>query len=133
MASSPKFTPFQCQAIFNEALAAGILAGNGAKCETMYVGTPKSIFSNEIDTTKRVYEVPDGVCGFSWIKIKPSNSSFANWLKKTGKGRKSYQGGVEVSVFEHRQSLTRKENHAHAFAEVLRKYGIDAYADSRID
>jgi hypothetical protein len=48
-------------------------------------------------------------------------------------GRKNYGSGWCISVRDFNQSLTRKEVYAHAFAEVLRANGVDAYVDSRMD
>lgn len=73
-------------------------------------------------------------CGFAWIKVRPANSPFANWLKKNGHVRGvAYHGGVDIWVHEFGQSMQRKEAFAHAFAEVIYNAGIKAYAQSRID
>lgn len=78
--------------------------------------------------------VPEGACGFAWVKVRPGTSAFAKWLVKTGKARASYQGGVQIWISEHQQSVERKEAHARKLAEVLReKLGVEAYADSRLD
>jgi hypothetical protein len=79
------------------------------------------------------YYVSEGVCGFAWIVVKPGNSPFANWLKKTGKGDKAYGGGVDIWVGDYGQSLDRKSAYASAFAKVLSEAGIRAYSNSRMD
>lgn len=82
----------------------------------------------------RVYEpVADGVCGFASVVVRPGNSSFARWLKDYAGGRKSYYGGIAVSVNGYRQSYERKSAHAQAAADVLRAEGINAMCESRLD
>ena len=112
----------------------GMAAAAKAVVTPMYVGNAKSIFGDEIDYTKPVYEVADGVCGFAWVNIKPANGKFAKYMVKQGLARKnSYEGGVQVWVSEFNQSMTRKEAYARAFASVLQRWGINAYAGSRMD
>ncbi len=65
--------------------------------------------------------------------MKPGNSWFARFLKAAGLARKAVYGGVSVWVSAYNQSMERKEAYAHAFANVLRSVGIDAYAESRMD
>lgn len=83
------------------------------------------------------YFVPQGPCGFAWIEVYPGNCSFANWLKKNGKARKKYQGGVSIWVSEGEQSVELKEAYARAFAAVLKAANIPGvkgiYANSRLD
>jgi hypothetical protein len=132
MVAKKKIAGFQ--AIYAEADAAGHAAAVAAKVVPMIVGSPVSFFGNEIDYSKPIYNVPDGPCGFAWISIKPGGSSFARWIKAAGHGRAdSYAGGVSISVGAYRQSLARKEAYAMAFANVLRKHGIVAYSESRMD
>lgn len=82
---------------------------------------------------KRADFIADGPCGFAWINVKPGNSAFAKWLKDQGKARKAYEGGVSVWVSDYNQSMQKKEIYAYAFAAVLQKYAIKAYASSRMD
>lgn len=77
--------------------------------------------------------VDDGPCGFAWVTIRPARGPLVSYLKAQGIGRNGYGGGWRVSIHEWNQSITRKEAHAHALAEVLRAAGVDAYADSRLD
>jgi hypothetical protein len=77
--------------------------------------------------------VMDGVCGFAWVVIKPATTAFARWLKRTGRARANYGGGLAVWVMGYNQSMTRKEAYARAFARVLSDAGIRAYAQSRMD
>jgi len=116
-------TDKQCADIFAEAEQAGIERGNGAD-----VGNYKVI-----DGAK-VYDMPDGLCGFAWVNIKPGNGKFAKWLKQHSLARPdSYYGGVCHWVSRYNQSYERKLAYASAFSEVLNKHGIRAYPGSRLD
>jgi hypothetical protein len=120
------------EALFNEARAAGLAAGNGSSPEPMVVVGHSNPLDDSSPVAKR-YFVSEGACGFAWVTIRPGNCPFANWLKKTGKGRKAYGGGVQYWVGDHGQSVDRKEAHASAFAKVISAAGITAYAGSRLD
>lgn len=93
--------------------------------------------ANPFDDTSEVlqsWHVPDGVCGFAWVQVKPANSRFAKYLLKIGAARRdSYNGGVCLWVSAYNQSMQRKEAYATAFAKVLIDNGINAYSDSRMD
>ena len=76
-------------------------------------------------------------CGFAWVDVfvERTNSKEAKALKEVG-FRKGWQrkclnlwnpGGY------HGQSMDVKEAGAHAYAEVLSKYGFRAYMGSRAD
>jgi hypothetical protein len=120
--------------IYAEAHFAGMKALASCTPVPMVVGSPSTPLGNDIDPSKPTYFVSDGVCGFAWVNVKPGNSKFAKWLKANGLGRTdSYYGGVTVWASEGGQSLAKKEAYAYAFAEVLNKYGIKAYANSRMD
>lgn len=119
--------------LYNRADAAGRAAVSGFTPVPMVVGTAIG-FSNQIDPSKPTYFEADGVCGFAWVNVKPGNSAFANWLKKSSKARPdSYYGGVTIWVSEFNQSMQKKEVYAHAFAKVLAEAGVKAYAASRMD
>jgi hypothetical protein len=81
----------------------------------------------------RQYFVSDGVCGFASVTVKPANSKFAKFLVANGLGRKSFNGGVSMSIRDFNQSLQKKETYAYAFASVLNEHGIKAYVESRMD
>lgn len=120
--------------IFELANEAGCEAVAKTKVIPMIVGHAKSIFSNEIDYSRPVEVVNDGVCGFAWVNIKPANSKFAKFLVERRLARKdSYYGGVSMSISNYNQSMTKKEAYAYAFASVLAANGIRAYATSRMD
>lgn len=74
-------------------------------------------------------------CGFAWVNIKPGTSALAKYLKSKDLARKSYYGGVDVwnPGGSMTQSMDIKEVGAQAFAEVLCKYGVKAYMQSRPD
>jgi len=122
----------QFELLWKKAKAAGLNAGRNAQVTPMVIGQ----HANPLDDSseiKAAWVIPDGPCGFAWITIRPANSSFANWLKRQGLGIKGYYGGLEVSIHEHGQSITRKEAHAHAMAKVLREAGINVTVGSRLD
>jgi hypothetical protein len=127
--------------IFNEAVEAGKAAMDNCVPRPMVVEQHTNML-NDNSPVKKAWCVPDGVCGFAWISLKantPSNRSFLNDMKRAGflgehgKFSKSYNGGYQYWVSEGGQSMQKKEAYAHAFADVLRKNGITAYASSRMD
>jgi hypothetical protein len=118
--------------IHDEAVNAGLEAGSRHKPVPMIVGEEKTLFSNEIDYDKKVYYVESGVCGFAWVEIFPARGKFVSYLKKNDIGRVGDRG-YRIPVFVFGQSLERKEKYAEAFASVLKKHGIKAYANSRVD
>ena len=107
---------------FNDAHAAGMEAGNCCRPAPMVV--------TEVGIDDRPcgqqWVIDDGVCGFAWVVVRPGNSSFAKWLKKTDRGDKHYYGGISIWVRGFGQSMTRKEAYAYAFAKVLRDHGYNA-------
>ena len=116
--------------IYHQARAAGLAAAQCARVAPMIVNAHKNPLDANSEITKQ-YFVEDGVCGFASVVVK--NIKFANGLKKLNIGRKNYGSGWCISVRDFNQSLTRKEVYAHAFADVLRANGVDAYVDSRMD
>lgn len=75
-------------------------------------------------------------CGFAWVtvyKVKLS-TKLGKEFARLG-FRKAYSGGIELwnpgglPV----QNIDIKEDGAQAYAEVLRRYGIEAWAGSRLD
>ena len=112
--------------LLNQAEAAGLKAG-------LEVSTNSVTFK---DThSGQTYDVAEGMCGFAWVNISPARGKFVNYLKKLGKGHKSYHGGWDywVSSLELGQSIERKEAYATAFANVLKEWGINAMMMSRLD
>lgn len=121
------------QRIYKAAHEAGMKALKAARPTPMVVGTPTTPLGNDIDYSKPVEVVEGGMCGFAWVLLTNGRCSFARWVVKNRKGRKSYYGGIRIPVHEGGQSIQRKEAYAGAFARVLNDVGIDAYADSRLD
>lgn len=124
--------------VWAKAKATGVVAGEEAIPVPMIVGQAKSLVSDEIDHSKPTHYVSEGACGFAWVNVKPGTSQFARWLKVAGHARSdSYYGGVTIWVGEHGQSVTRKEAHAKALAEVLRREldgsGVRVHWNSRLD
>ena len=112
------------QAIYDEAMLAGKIAGENAIPNPMIV-------KNE--GTKEQWFVSEGMCGFAWVKISPATQPFARWLKKQGHADKAYGGGYDLWCSGFGQSITRKEKWAYAVADVFKKHGIICYANSRLD
>jgi len=122
----------QLEAIYSEAH----YKGNAAVQMTTVTPMVVQQRENPLDDDSRLvrqYFVSDGVCGFASVTVKPANSKFAKFLVANGLGRKSFNGGVSMSIRDFNQSLQKKEAYAHAFASVLNDYGIKAYAESRMD
>lgn len=120
------------QAIYNEAKAAGLKAGNEVGCVPMTViGRANPLDDSSPITNK--WHVADGVCGFASVIVTPGTCSFAKWLKSKGLGSKHYYGGMSIWIGEHNQSMQRKEAHAHAMCEVFAKHGIECRSESRMD
>ena len=120
-------------ALYQQAHEAGLEAM--AKCTPtpMVVAQHKSPLNDNSPIVKGGY-VPQGVCGFAWVKIRPATSALARHWKKQGYATTdSYNGGLSVWVGEGGQSYELKQAYASAFASVLRGAGYDAWADSRLD
>ena len=112
--------------LLKQAEAAGLKAGLEVSTNPVFYKDTK---------TGQVFDSAEGMCGFAWVNISPARGKFVNYLKKIGKGHKSYHGGWDywVSSQELGQSITRKEAYAQAFAKVLKEWGINCYASSRLD
>ncbi len=110
---------------FNEARVLGIEAGQECSPIPMEVHSPNS---------GQHWTVPDGVCGFAWVKVRPGNCSFAHWLKKNEHAKSGYGGGVHIYISDFGQSLARKGACARAMAKHLRdELGVNARAFERMD
>lgn len=130
-AACPPITARAAAALLGKAHEAGMVAGSYATPTPMYVGTAKHLLSTEIDTSKPVYEVMDGVCGFAYINV-PGNTPLGRYVAKRG-WYKAYYGGMETGVGAFGQSMTRKEAYAQAYCAVLTEAGHRATWNSRMD
>jgi hypothetical protein len=88
--------------------------------------------------TGESWHVPEGVCGFAWVTVRPGTCSFARWLVKHGYGKAAYGGGIQVWSSQiipndNGQSYERKTAGCEAAAEVFRAAGVKAYSDGRLD
>ena len=76
-------------------------------------------------------------CGFAWVSVRVTrtNSKEANALKDIGFKNSYMPKRLELwNVTKNStQSMDIKEQGARAYAEVMRKHGIEAYAASRAD
>ena len=81
-------------------------------------------------------------CGFANVSIHPARGRLVKFLKGMGIGDNGYGGGWRVSYYDlmpkghshgHTQSMDIKEEGCTAFADALKKYGIDCYMQSRAD
>ena len=122
----------QLQDIYQQAHEHGNLAVKMAFVTPMVVQQRENPL-NDDSKVVREYFINDGVCGFASVTVKPANCKFAKFLVANGLGRKSFNGGVSMSVRDFNQSLTKKEAYAYAFASVLNEHGIKAFVDSRMD
>lgn len=130
-ASSSKKEDFQ--ELFNKADKAGMEAVESLNVTPMVVQSHANPLDDNSPVTESYY-IPDGPCGFAWVKIRPARGKFVNWLKKQEIGRTdSYAGGYVIWVSKFNQSMQKKECYARAFANVLKESGIDAYSQSRMD
>lgn len=108
------------QAAWDKAWEAGVEAAESCNPTPMIVAQHANPLDDASPVTQ-AWHVPDGVCGFAGLRVRPGNSSFARWLVKNQDFHKSYYGGVENSLFEYNQSMDRKSAHASRMAEVLRE------------
>lgn len=120
--------------VFARAYEAGIEAGKAKQPTPMVVQQHANCLDDTSPVEKEWY-VPEGPCGFAQVIIRPGNSSFARWLKKSGRADTHVYGGVYIHVSAHGQSYERKQAHAEAMVKVLEAEieGIQAYARSWMD
>jgi hypothetical protein len=120
--------------LYAKAHEAGVAADKICTPTPMIVGSPTTLFGNDIDPNKPTFYVADGVCGFAWVHVK-ATTPFGRWLRKTAKVRgTAYHGGYNIRCPLMTQSMERKMAYCEAFAKVLRDAGVtDAYSDNRMD
>lgn len=81
-------------------------------------------------------------CGFAWVTVKPQhkgNTKLGREERKvfTALGLRKDYSGKYYEIYNpgnyHGQNIDTKEAGAHAAAEVLRRHGFNAFAESRLD
>lgn len=127
------------QAIFEEAQQAAQKAFAEAQPVPMIVGSPSSPLGNDVDPSKEMWFVSDGVCGFAWANFGDGRGALPRWFRSKGLGYKDYYGGWslwsrEFLPNDRSQSMQRKEAAMRAVVGVYRKYGFnDVGYRSRMD
>ena len=120
--------------LHNTAQAIGRMAGRDHTPTPMQVGG---------------YTIPDGPCGFAWVRVKCTGkgAAFINGLKKEGLAsanincfdpkvvweRSTSQPGYMFWVSDFGQSYERKLAMARAMGNHLREAGLPAHAGGRLD
>lgn len=120
--------------LWEQALVAGQAAMTACKPTPMVVEEHSDVLDDGSQVTARYY-VEGGVCGNATVMVRPANCQFANWAKQNvPHARRSYKGGLRLYwVEEGGQSYERKVAFARAMVAVLKKAGIDAWMESRLD
>jgi len=118
--------------ILTEAHQAGLKAAREVMVSPMVVQEHENP-ADDSSAVKQQWVVPDGVCGFAWVTVRPANSSFGRYVKKNKGWRPAWNGGIQLWVSDFGQSMIRKEAYAGAFASVLRNHDINANMGSRMD
>jgi hypothetical protein len=74
-------------------------------------------------------------CGFAWVTIKPARGPLVTYMKSIGAARAAYGGGVQVwnPAGSMTQDMSAKYAGAKAFADVLKRYGVNCCPGSRLD
>jgi hypothetical protein len=122
----------ELKAIFDEAHEAGIAAVKKTTPTPMIVSQHANMLDDS-SPVEKAWWVDSGACGFAWINIHPGTSKAARYAKKYLDARVGYPSGMQIWVSDFGQSVELKEAYANAFAAVLRKHDIKAYAGSRLD
>lgn len=74
-------------------------------------------------------------CGFAWVTVNEKASTRLGRALKSVGFRRAHRGGLQLWNPSHFpcQNVDTLEHGAVAYSAVLKKYGIDAYAESRLD
>lgn len=132
-ASSDNKTECVATLLLQKAHEAGQIAADSCTPIPMIVQQHLNMADDDSPIVKE-YHVPQGICGFAWINIRPANSKVAKLAISNYGGRKShYEGGVNVFVQDYGQSYEKKMTYANAFASVLIEAGIKCYPQGRLD
>ena len=121
------------QELWDRAYKEGLEAGTEHSPTPMIVQQHENMLDDSSPVVKTYAPVMGGVCGFAWVVVKPGTSSFARWLKDTGKAKKHDRGGLYVWIWEFGQSYEKKMKMASAMANVLTAAGINACSEGRLD
>ena len=76
------------------------------------------------------------LCGFAWVTVYNVKLSSKLGKAMAAQGfRKAYGGGIQLwnPSGSMTQNITAKEQGAEVYARVLRDFGLEAYAGSRLD
>lgn len=127
-----------------DAEAAARRAADGTRPEGMLVYEADGL-SNRPKPDARAWYEPEGLCGFSWVNIKPAYSWVAKAIRENATDRDfgarndSYEGGTTVWIGYGGQSHARKVRAANAYAEVIKGYiersgeNVRVYVGDRLD
>lgn len=79
-----------------------------------------------------------GLCGFAWVEVFGVRLNTKQGKEFAQLGfRKGYGRGAGIELWNPSrspvQSVTAKEDGARAYAEVFKRHGFEAYANSRLD
>jgi len=124
----PESKPNDFQSLHDKAHTAGMKAGENA------IPAPMTVYQADFagNPIGKSWFVSEGACGFASVKFK-GNTAWGKWAKAQGIASPAYPKGLHIWVGQFNQSIARKEAYAHAYVEVLREAGIEAYAESRLD
>lgn len=129
--AQPKMSDAQYSAFIEKAHQAGMAAGEVVQTATMVVGVPTTPLSSDIDPSKKVYMVPDGICGFAYLNTA-GNTPFGRYCKRLG-WRPAFRGGLFTSVRPFGQSLERKTAYAQAWVASMQESGVSVSYETRVD
>jgi len=92
----------------------------GKQAEAECVPTPMKISGGEL--------IMDGECGGAYVRIPDARKGFAHWLKTNGHGDRDHRVGILFYAETNTQSADRAMAYAEAFAQVLRRNGVECSA-----
>ncbi len=125
--------------ILVEASEAAEAAVKACRPTPMIVGSPSTPLGNDVDPNQKTWFIEGGVCGFASVVIKPARGNIVAELKKRKIGSAHYGGGYSFSSWQLAPNIRQDQSYERACAaakgavEVLKKYGVNAYVDARID
>jgi hypothetical protein len=81
--------------------------------------TPMKISGGEL--------IMDGECGGAYVRILDARKGFAHWLRTSGHGDRDHRAGILFYAETNTQSADRAMAYAEAFAQVLRRNGVQRH------